>query len=212
MEEKDDYGLPNVEYSPIDREAQGNSGTTPPSNQKKMKEQQKKDSKAPAIIVIVLIVLVVIVAGYFFIIKPNQEAAEQQRIADAEQARIEAEAEAEEARIEEAAQAAAEEEARMAEEAEDASAAEPETGTITVLSAKTGQSYVVIGSFFDGDMAQDAGNKMASEGVSTYILEPLGDIKFYRLAVERFDSYGEASSAVENYKATYGDEIWALKY
>ena len=106
--------------------------------------------------------------------------------------------------------AAEEEAARQAEE--EAEAAEPEVGTITVLSEKTGRAYVVVGSFFDGDMAQDASNKLASEGVSTYILKPVGDVKFYRLAVEAFDSYGDATAAVEGYKSTYGNEIWALNY
>lgn len=212
MQENEEYGLPDVEYKPIDRGAQGSSSTSTTSNKKNMKDQRKKDSNAPVIIAIVVIALIVLVAGYFFIIKPNQEAArEQEQIALEEKQRQEAEAEAEAQRLaEEEAQAAEEEAARLAEE--EAASAQPETGSITVLSEKSGRSYVVIGSFFDGDMAQDAGNKLASEGVSTYILKPVGKARFYRLAVEDFDSYAEATDAVEGYKATYGEEIWALKY
>ena len=212
MEENEDYGLPNVEYSPIDREAQGASGKSAQPNKSKMSEKKKTNNNTPAILAVVFILLAVLVVGYFFVIKPNMDAtAEQERLA-AEQAQIEAEAQAEKEREE--ARLAAEEEERLAAEAAEAEAeaAEPETGTITVLSAKTGMSYVVVGSFFDGDMAQDAGNKLAGEGVSTYILEPVGDVKFYRLAVESFDNYGDASAAIENYRGTYGDEIWALKY
>jgi len=211
MAENDDYGIPDVEFSPIDRGSQGNPNKSTQSNKKKMTNQRKTDSKAPVIIAIVVIIILVIVAGYFFIIKPSQVAAEKEKIALEEQQALESEAEAEKARQEEEDLLVAEaEEARFAEE--EAELAEPETGSVTVLSEKTGRSYVIVGSFFDGDMAHDAGNKLASEGVSTYILEPAGEVRFYRLAVEGYDSFGDALAAVDDYSATYGSEIWALKY
>jgi cell division septation protein DedD len=209
MEEKEEYGLPDVDYKPIDRGSQGN----PKSSTHQSRNKNKKgDSKAPLLITLGIIVVVVAVAAWFFLIAPGIERSKQEKAIAEEQARQEAaEAEAQ-AQREEEERLAAEAEAEQLAAEEEAASAEPEVGTVTVLSEKTGRSYVVIGSFFDGDLAMDEGNKLASEGVSTFILEPVGDVKFYRLAVADFDSYGEANSSIDQYRSTYGEEIWALRY
>jgi hypothetical protein len=85
-------------------------------------------------------------------------------------------------------------------------------GEFVVLSERTGRSYVVIGSFFDEDMATDYSEKLASNGVGTSIIPPFKDSKFYRVAVAEFASYGEAASALGQFKGTYGDDVWALRY
>lgn len=87
-----------------------------------------------------------------------------------------------------------------------------EPGEFAVLSERTGRSYVIIASFFDEDMATDYSEKLASNGVGTSIIPPFKDSKFYRVAIAEFASYGEAAGALSQFKGTYGDGVWALRY
>lgn len=87
-----------------------------------------------------------------------------------------------------------------------------EPGEFAVLSERTGRSYVIIASFFDEDMATDYSEELASNGVGTSIIPPFKDSKFYRVAIAEFASYGEAAGALGQFKGTYGDGVWALRY
>ncbi len=85
-------------------------------------------------------------------------------------------------------------------------------GEFAVLPERTGRSYVIIASFFDEDMATDYSEELAANGVSTSIIPPFKDSKFYRVAVAEFATYGDAASALGQFKGTYGDDVWALRY
>ncbi len=88
----------------------------------------------------------------------------------------------------------------------------PLTGEVVVLSEKTGRSYVVVGSFFDGDLADDYGKQLISQGVNATIIKPFGNSRFFRVSIADFGSYQEAAAEAEKAKSTYGAEVWALKY
>lgn len=85
-------------------------------------------------------------------------------------------------------------------------------GEFTVLSDRTGRSYVIVASFFDEDMATDYSEELASNGVGTSIIPPFKDSKFYRVAIADFPSYSDAASSLGQFKGTYGDDVWALRY
>lgn len=85
-------------------------------------------------------------------------------------------------------------------------------GEFAVLSERTGRSYVIIASFFDQDMATDYSEKLAANGVGTSIIPPFKESKFYRVAIAEFTSYSEAAAALGQFKGTYGDDVWALRY
>ncbi len=85
-------------------------------------------------------------------------------------------------------------------------------GQITTLSERTGKSYMVIGSFFDGDMAQDYADKLSKEGKSPFIIPPFKDYRFYRVAIAEYNSFNDATASVEGFKAEYGSEVWPLRY
>lgn len=87
------------------------------------------------------------------------------------------------------------------------------TGSATTLRERTGRAYIVAGSFFDEDMANDYCKKLISQGItSPFIIPPFNDTKFYRVAIADFGTYKEAADAIAQYQESYGQDIWALKY
>ena len=83
---------------------------------------------------------------------------------------------------------------------------------VVTLTGRTGRSYVIVGSFFDGDLADDYGKELAAKGISATIIKPFGKSRFYRVAVADYGSYSEAMSEAEKAKSSYGQEVWALRY
>mgnify|MGYP001251878891 CR=1 FL=1 len=85
-------------------------------------------------------------------------------------------------------------------------------GEITTLEQRTGKSYVVIGSFFDGDLAMDYAKALAKNGHSPQIIPPFRDYRFYRVAVAEFNSFAEAEAQAPSYGEQFGREAWPLRY
>jgi len=225
----DDFGLEGeVPYDPIQRgaeETSDESESNPSSSQNSSDEEEEdlaEESSKPAFdpsayedknrapLIIAILVAVLLIGGgsyYFFSVRPAQQK-EKERIAKIEKQKAK---KAEQARLakEREEQARLEAERLAQEEAE----AEPEIGTVETISERTGRSYVVIGSFFDADFAQDFGNGLAQNGVSSKILTPADNKGFHRVAVEDFDTFTEAESrAAELRGGEFGEEIWAIKF
>lgn len=87
-----------------------------------------------------------------------------------------------------------------------------EAGAITVVNSRTGQSYIIIASFIDEDLAMDYAKETVEDGSSVKIIEPFGESKRYRVSIADYSSYSDASSQLDSYKSKYGDQLWALKY
>lgn len=87
-----------------------------------------------------------------------------------------------------------------------------DAGTITILSLKTGKSYVVIGSFFDEDIANDYAQKLADQGSSPYVIPPFNNSRYYRIAIAEFDNFKDANNSVATFTEQYGKEAWPLRY
>lgn len=85
-------------------------------------------------------------------------------------------------------------------------------GEITSLTEKTGKTYIIIGSFFDDDLAQDFAKKLSANGRSPIVIPPFGESRFYRVAIAEFNSFADAKAGIENYKADFGQDIWPLRY
>ncbi len=84
---------------------------------------------------------------------------------------------------------------------------------ISMISARTGMSYIVVASFVDEDMAQDLGNKMLKRGVGTKIIAPSKRSPLqHRVVVAEFDTFQQAMQQIANYRSEYGDKVWVLKY
>lgn len=85
-------------------------------------------------------------------------------------------------------------------------------GEITTLEQRTGKSYVVIGSFFDGDLAMDFAKALAQNGQSPQIIPPFRDYRFYRVAIAEFGTFAEAEAQAPSYGEQFGREAWPLRY
>jgi len=226
----DDFGLgDDMSFEPIDRDQPEASSeeesttedqssqeepvteeTTEEDKPKPAFDKTKYEQKSKAPLIIGLLVAALILGGggyYFFVARPAQQE---------EKARLEAIAK-------EKARKAAEDKARLEQEARDreeeerllreAEEAIPTIGTVTTISDRTGRSYVVVGSFFDADFAQDFGNELAQTGVSSSVLSPADGRGFHRVAIEGFDTFDEAMGrAAELRGGDYGEDVWAIKF
>lgn len=85
-------------------------------------------------------------------------------------------------------------------------------GEVTKLTEKTGNSYIVIGSFVDEDLADDYATELATAGQSPLVIPPFDNHRFYRVAIASYASFSDANDAIADYKADYGEDIWALRY
>lgn len=94
----------------------------------------------------------------------------------------------------------------------DSLASIPKVGVFETLNEPTGRYYVVITSAVDGDLITDHAKKLAKTGVSTKIIPPFGKFKFYRLTIAEGDTYNAAQEIANSKKAELGDALWVLKY
>jgi cytoskeletal protein RodZ len=229
--DSDSFGLPDIDYKPINRDESVSSEstselTTPEPEQQdtvtkynQAEEQPKEDSgyvyQAPAdekskapIIIGVVIAAVVVIAGfliYNFVYKPKVEKERLEQLAKDEASKKAAE----EARL---AKERAEAE-RLKREAEEAAAkTKPVEGTIEILSGSTKRYYVVITSAVDADLNMDYAKKLSAKGVSSKIIPPFGKWKFNRLSIGDFETFALAQTSADAAKAEYGDGVWVIKY
>ena len=87
-----------------------------------------------------------------------------------------------------------------------------EEAVINTLNTRTGRSYVVVGSFFDDDLAMDYAKDLKAKGTTSYIIPPFGKSKFTRVAVEETGSFAEASTIANELAGQYKEQPWPLKY
>lgn len=201
-----EYGLPEVEFSPIEREpshepeetmAFNNAGSIADHHES---ADEQKSSNLPMILILAGIILLVGIFVYFFAF--DNDSPQEQLTQTPEAAAPVTYAEEEK-----------EEEAYVA---DDWNTAEPEApaaeGSVSNISQRTGRYYVVVGSFVDGDLAADFADRLAKEGQQAKIIEPTGTQKFYRLSVNDGESLSDLQATMENMKGKYGENIWILKY
>jgi hypothetical protein len=152
----------------------------------------KKQSAAPIIITLSIIIIIACALVYFFFLRePEPEVVVQKPVKDTTTYVVEKPVEPEPEVIE---------------------PEEPSEGVVNTLNARTGRSYVVVGSFFDEDLAQDYANELIKEGVNAYIIPPFGKSKFNRVAIEETASFAEASTRSTELSGQYKEQPWPLKY
>ncbi|HEY0743091.1 MAG TPA: SPOR domain-containing protein [Chryseosolibacter sp.] len=228
----DTFGLPEIEYQPLNREEtpkstttteayyQSTSHTTETPKEMEQEEVRKEQyssneyydnddeggSPWPKILGIAAILLLAGAAvWYFAMYRPKQLAAE------AEKARLEQEAKEKQEALDLAESKRQEDERRRADSLA-ALAANPPTGTIDTLTERTGRYYVIIASGIDGDLILDYAKKLAPKGLSPKIIPPYGKVKFYRLAIADGDTYAATQATADQLKSEYTDGAWVVKY
>ncbi|MBC6425727.1 MAG: hypothetical protein GDA51_04510 [Ekhidna sp.] len=86
------------------------------------------------------------------------------------------------------------------------------TGKVTSLRGKTGKFYIIVASFLDRDLAMDHSRDLANSGKRLTIIPPFGNAVTHRVAIQGYGSLSQALGAINDYKGTYGEDIWVLKY
>ena len=221
----DNFGLPDIEYKPLDREketfqetqqetvqeSEATSSYRSEARDETVQDYNYDDDDEPrsrAPLIITLIIVVVVLAGGFLLYKyyylPKKERDRQEQVAAQEKEAADAK-KAEEAR-------AKEEEDRKKAEVEAAAKAKPAEGTIETLAGRTRRFYVVVTSNVDDDLLMDYAKKLSAKGVSSKIIPPFGNVKFFRLAIADFDTYNAAQSSADGSKAEYGTGLWVIRY
>jgi hypothetical protein len=133
----------------------------------------------------------------------------------AEKARAAREAQEQSLKEAEAARLRAEAEEAARQRAADSLAlvnAKPEVGTIETLTDRTRRYYVVVTSAIDGDLVMDYAKRLSAKGVSTKIIPPFGKYKFSRLAIGDYDTFANAQTKADEAKGEYGGAVWVLKF
>jgi len=85
-------------------------------------------------------------------------------------------------------------------------------GSVTQLPNKTGNTYVIVSSFVDSDLAMDYANELAAGGKSPMIIPPFSRHRFFRVAIAEFSTFDEAKGKVDDFKAEFGQDVWVLRY
>lgn len=108
------------------------------------------------------------------------------------------------------------EQRRIAEEnqrkADSVANATPKTGTIETLTDRTGRYYVVVASAIDGDLLMDYARKLNEKGVNAKIIAPYGNVKFHRLTVAEGETFASAQQTADQLKSEYNEGVWVIKY
>lgn len=90
--------------------------------------------------------------------------------------------------------------------------ASPPAGTIETLNDRTGRYYVVIASAVDGDLLMDYAKKLSAKGVNAKIIPPFGNVKFHRLTVAEGDTFTATQQLADGLKSEYNEGAWVIKY
>lgn len=203
QEDQDDFGLPEVEYSPLQREDEYSPAFE--QNNYYQEEDSEENDKPTGLIVfgIISLVLIIGVVVYLFLFDGmaqvsswfGEESAPTTTYVEPEPEPI----------------------------VENEPEPEPEPvvetnllapyNDISTISEPTGRSFIVIGSFVDEDLALDYANRMMEQGIGIKLLSPTDRAPLmHRVAVADFADFNEAMQQVQQFRDKYGDNTWVLKY
>jgi len=237
-ESDDTFGLPEIEYEPINRE------TTPPQDVPELEPKQETShsqytedqpvtnrtmerddvrhneyrtayyeedeggSPWPKIIGIAFLLLLIGAGAWYFGWQRPKATEARLERERREQAQLDSARRAQQARDDEQARIAEENRRR----ADSLAAARPAAGTIETLNERTGRYYVVVASAIDGDLVMDYAKKLSAKGVNSKIIAPYGNVKFHRLTIAEGETFTAAQQTADRLKAEYSDGLWVLKY
>jgi hypothetical protein len=205
-----DYGLPEVNFQPIEREEPKKINIEQPYKKEapvNVVEKKEKNNFVPVLVGALVLVLIFAAAIYFLVFHNSQEVQTSEYVPYQPEINEVVEDTPSDFIPESFEASGTESESEAAFFTE-----EKKEGSITVVNQRSRRGYIVVGSFFDEDNASDFGNKLASGGVEVKLIRPDRYSRYYKLAVADYDSYEVAADEISNFKSNYGNQIWVLKY
>lgn len=233
-ESDDNFGLPEIEYEPLNREETKTEETytyTSSTEEKTAPEESSSESteyrpepteersheyvfddseessSAPKIIGIIIALIVVVAAVWYFMMYQPKKREAEEKARQEEFVRQEAARKIEADRLAEIQRQ--EREKRIADSLANAV---PKEGVIETLSGRTGSYYVVVSSDIDDDLIMDYAKKLSKKGIGSKIIPPHGKVKFFRLAVTEAGTYSDAQAKADGLKGEYAGGAWVVKY
>ena len=236
----DTFGLPEIEYEPINRENPPAENVRPPEPEPQEKVDQPEyieeqpvtetpmerdegrqteytstyydddEGNSPWPKILGIALLILIIAGAGWYFGYKRP---NDQAAAREKAQQEEQARMEANRIQQERAAA---QVRIAEEnqrmADSVANATPAVGTIETLNERTGRYYVVIASAIDGDLLMDYAKTLSEKGVNAKIIPPYGNVRFHRLTVAEGETFAATQQTAEQLKSEYTEAAWVIKY
>lgn len=231
FENDPDYGLPQVTLTPIERGGIGRRKGTVRSGNRKTTNQEKK-SNTPLIISLLFVFLLVLAALWYFFGQDmfgsdpvGQQTDNVENTAPDNQ---------DSTPIDTSPDTGADDDSQSASSLDEGGEGDisggsdssgdaaldddtygtglTEQGTFNVINERTGRTYVIVGSFFDEDLAKDYAAKLGKQGISTNLIMPSGGKRFYRLSIADFDTITEAINNLEGFRADHGGSLWIIKH
>ncbi len=237
----DSFGLPEIEYEPLNREEDKpqdvyveetsevieeetseelpveseypseNTFQEEPSEYNYTFKEEEPAPVWPKALLIVFLIVVIVGGGLYYFLKYKPEKDEAQRVAAKELADKQARQRKELAVRDSLARIEAERNQFLSDSLAQANA-KPAVGSVEMLTGRTRKYYVVVASAIDDDLLMDHANRLAKNGVSCKIIPPFGKVEFYRLTIEEGESYSDAQTKADGLKGEYGDGLWVIRY
>lgn len=206
LEDNDDFGLPETDFHPIDREEE-----EPPQFEEPryyVEEEEEEPNRGWIVAAIIGVVVLLGLAIYLFLFDGVSQVAswfgEEEPVVQEY--------------VEPTPEPVIEEEPIYEEEPiiEEPIYEEPSLAQyqgIERISTPTGRTFVVIASFVDYDLAMDFAQELEADGIGSKILDPTQRAPLiHRVAIADFDTFSEGANNIDAFRMEFGDSVWVLKY
>lgn len=189
-EEKEETAEPFV-FTTGEQEAIAQEEATKKSNAPKMeKEEQENKNRGGIVFLIIILLALIAIVLYFFVFKSDDS--EPVKPVPVEQA--------------------PKPEPKPEPVPEPEPEPTPEPAQLYNISTIGGNYYVIIGSFFDEDLADDKAKAIVASGRNAYVIEPTANFNFHRVGIAQSASMPEVLQQRENLIEEFGETIWVIKF
>ncbi len=210
------YGLPEVDLVPIDRDQPGIAKPFVPPVAPPVTKTEKDNKWVPILLLIAIGLIVASAVFYFFFMDTSTSdtlADNTEEVTDPDRVTLE-----ETDQLNSSSDNADSPEAGTVDsnttsenQAVDETVETQEPGTIRTISDRTGRYYIFLGSYKFKAYAERHADKLASDGFAVKIITPDNWVGM-RVAVGNYGSEAEAADDVNRIQAKYGNQVVVSKY
>lgn len=83
---------------------------------------------------------------------------------------------------------------------------------LAILNQSSNSFYIIVASFNSEEMALKHASTLPENLETEIIIPPFEQVGKYRVAIAGYETMAEAQTNIAQYKATYGNDIWPLRY